>query len=116
MGAETSSLRMNDVTIGDSVPLKSLSPSSSSTAGKVSSLSPSSSPSCSPPWTLHRGEDANSKPVSLFVYPKPDEIGRRNGGGNGAGPMDGLPAAFKHAKGSYDAASPDEYVSSSWYL
>ena len=100
MGAETSSLQMSDVTIGDSVPLKSLSPSSSSST-KSSSLSPSSSSSsaCSPPWTLHRGEDANSKPVSLFVYPKPDENSRRNGGGAGAGAMDGLPAAFKHAKG-----------------
>ena len=103
MGAENSSLQMSDVTIGDSVPLKSLS-SASPSSGKVSSLSPSSSSSssassCSPPWTLHRGEDVHSKTVSLFVYPKPDDNSRRNGGGNGAGALDGLPAAFKHAKG-----------------
>ena len=87
-------MQMSGVTIGDSVPLKSPHPSPASSKG--ASLSPSSSSSSSPPWTLHRGEDANGKTVSLFVYPKPDE-GRRKSGGGGA--LEGLPAAFKHAKG-----------------
>ena len=93
MGAETSSLQMSGVTIGENVPLRPPHPSPASSKG--SSLSPSSSPT-SPPWTLHRGEDANGKSVSLFTYPKPDV----DGGRKNSGALDGLPAAFKHAKGS----------------